>query len=89
MNNIDSQEVLMPLVATKKLWDMSGRYDSVGSELLRFKDRTGTDMVLSMTHEEAVVFTLLNDAKSYQKYPFLYIKYRLNLEMKQEAEAVL
>ena len=39
MNNIDSQEILMPLVATKKLWDMSGRYDSVGSELLRFKDR--------------------------------------------------
>jgi prolyl-tRNA synthetase len=70
MNNIDSQEILMPLVATKKLWDMSGRYDSVGSELLRFKDRTGSDMVLSMTHEEATVFSLVNEASSYQKYPF-------------------
>lgn len=70
MNNIGSQEILMPLVATKKLWDMSGRYDSVGSELLRFKDRTGSDMVLSMTHEEATVFSLLNEASSYQKYPF-------------------
>ena len=70
MENIDSQEILMPLVATKKLWDMSGRYDSVGSELLRFKDRNDAEMVLSMTHEEATVFSLLNEAKSYQKYPF-------------------
>mgnify|MGYP000322022862 FL=1 len=68
MNNIDAQEILMPLVATKKLWDMSGRYDSVGSELLRFKDRNDTEMVLSMTHEEATVFTMLNEGKSYQKY---------------------
>ncbi len=85
MNNIDSQEVLMPLVATKKLWDMSGRYDSVGSELLRFKDRTGTDMVLSMTHEEAVVFTLLNDAKSYQKYPFSV--YQIQTKFRDEARS--
>lgn len=85
MNNIDSQEVLMPLVATKKLWDMSGRYDSVGSELLRFKDRTGTDMVLSMTHEESVVFTLLNDAKSYQKYPFSV--YQIQTKFRDEARS--
>lgn len=70
MENIGSQEVLMPVVATKKLWDMAGRYDSVGSELLRFEDRNKAKMVLSMTHEEAVVFSLLNDATSYQKYPF-------------------
>lgn len=70
MENIGSQEILMPVVATKKLWDMAGRYDSVGSELLRFEDRNKAKMVLSMTHEEAVVFSLLNDATSYQKYPF-------------------
>lgn len=70
MEKIGSQEMLMPVVATKKLWDMSGRYDSVGSELLRFEDRNNAKMVLSMTHEEAVVFSLLNDATSYQKYPF-------------------
>lgn len=85
MNNIDSQEIFMPLVATKKLWDMSGRYESVGSELLRFKDRTGTDMVLSMTHEEAVVFSLLNDAKSYQKYPFSV--YQIQTKFRDEARS--
>ncbi len=83
MNKIDSQEILMPLVATKKLWDMSGRYDSVGSELLRFKDRTGTDMVLSMTHEEATVFTALNEATSYQKYPFSV--YQIQTKFRDEA----
>lgn len=83
MNNIDSQEILMPLVATKKLWDTCGRYDSVGSELLRFKDRTGTEMVLSMTHEEATVFSVLNDAKSYQKYPFSV--YQIQTKFRDEA----
>ena len=56
MNALGAQEILMPLVATKTLWDMSNRYNTVGSELLRFKDRNGNDMVLSMTHEEATVF---------------------------------
>lgn len=83
MNAIDAQEILMPLVATKKLWDMSGRYDSVGSELLRFKDRTGSDMVLSMTHEEATVFSLLNEASSYQKYPFSV--YQIQTKFRDEA----
>ena len=83
MNAIGAQEILMPLVATKKLWDMSGRYESVGSELLRFKDRTGTDMVLSMTHEEATVFSLLNEASSYQKYPFSV--YQIQTKFRDEA----
>lgn len=83
MNNIGAQEILMPLVATKKLWNMSGRYESVGSELLRFKDRTGADMVLSMTHEEATVFSLLNEASSYQKYPFSV--YQIQTKFRDEA----
>ena len=83
MENIDAQEILMPLVATKKLWDMSGRYESVGSELLRFKDRNNTDMVLSMTHEEATVFSLLNEASSYQKYPVAV--YQIQTKFRDEA----
>lgn len=83
MNAIDSQEILMPLVATKKLWDMCGRYDSVGSELLRFKDRNDAEMVLSMTHEEATVFSVLTEGKSYQKYPFAV--YQLQTKFRDEA----
>lgn len=83
MNNIGAQEILMPLVATKKLWDMSGRYSSVGSELLRFKDRNDAEMVLSMTHEESTVFSLLNEGKSYQKYPFSV--YQIQTKFRDEA----
>lgn len=85
MNKIGSQEVIMPVVATKKLWDMSNRYDSIGSELLRFKDRTGTDMVLSMTHEEAAVFSTLTEGKSYQKYPFAI--YQIQTKFRDEARS--
>ncbi|MEG2348227.1 MAG: proline--tRNA ligase [Clostridia bacterium] len=83
MNALGAQEILMPLVATKKLWDMSGRYDTIGSELLKFEDRNNTKMVLSMTHEEATVFTAMNEATSYQKYPFCV--YQIQTKFRDEA----
>lgn len=85
MNAIDALEVQMPVVATKKLWDSAKRYDAIGSELLRFKDRTGSDMVLSMTHEEAAVFSVLNEASSYAKYPFSI--YQIQTKFRDEARS--
>ncbi len=85
MNKVGAQEMQMPVVATKKLWDSAKRYDSIGSELLRFKDRTGTDMVLSMTHEEAAVFSVLNEASSYTKYPFSI--YQIQTKFRDEARS--
>lgn len=85
MNGIGAQEMLMPVVATRKLWDMAKRYDTIGSELLRFKDRTGADMVLSMTHEEAAVFSVLNEATSYAKYPFSI--YQIQTKFRDEARS--
>ena len=55
MNRIDGQEVLFPVAMPADIWRKSGRFDAIGSELLRFKDRSGADMVLGMTHEEASV----------------------------------
>lgn len=85
MNAVGGQEILMPVVATKKLWDSAKRYESIGSELLRFKDRTGTEMVLSMTHEEAAVFSVLNEAASYTKYPFSI--YQIQTKFRDEARS--
>jgi len=85
MNAIDAQEIQMPVVATKKLWDSAKRYESIGSELLRFKDRTGAEMVLSMTHEEAAVFSVLNEAASYTKYPFSV--YQIQTKFRDEARS--
>jgi prolyl-tRNA synthetase len=71
MNKIEGQEVLLPVVLPRELWEESGRWDSVGSELLRFTDRTGKDMLLGMTHEEAVVHLARNEVSSYKNFPFM------------------
>ena len=55
MERVDCQEVMFPVVLPASLWEESGRYESVGDELLRFSDRGGSPMVLGMTHEEAAV----------------------------------
>ena len=60
MDRIDGQEVLFPVTMPATLWQASGRWESVGKELLRFKDRSGADMVLGMTHEEAAVHMAMN-----------------------------
>ena len=60
MDALGGQEVLFPVVMPRELWEMSGRYDSIQEELLRFKDRTGHDMLLGMTHEEAAVHMAMN-----------------------------
>jgi prolyl-tRNA synthetase len=70
MNRVGGQEVLMPVVLPRELWEESGRYGSVGSELLRFKDRGNKDFVLGMTHEEAAVHLARSEAFSYKQFPF-------------------
>lgn len=82
MNRIDGQEVLLPVVLPAELWKESGRFDSVGSELLRMKDRTGHDMLLGMTHEEAAVHLARNEATSYSKYPFMI--YQIQTKFRDE-----
>ncbi len=82
MNAINGQEVLMPVAQPRELWDESGRYESVGPELMRFKDRTGHDMVLAMTHEEAALHLARNEAGSYRSYPFML--YQIQTKFRDE-----
>ena len=83
MDAIDGQEVLFPVALPASLWDESGRYESVGSELLRFRDRNGSKMVLGMTHEEAAVQLVRDYAKSYNNYPFMI--YQIQTKFRDEA----
>ena len=55
MDAIDGQEVLFPVTMPGSLWEESGRYESVGSELLRFTDRNHSQMILGMTHELSLI----------------------------------
>lgn len=82
MDRIGGQEVLMPLVQPRELWDESGRYESVGHEMVRFKDRTGHDMVLAMTHEEGVVHLVRNEINSHAQLPFMV--YQIQTKFRDE-----
>ena len=83
MDKIDGQEVQFPVVMPASLWDESGRYDSIGDELLRFTDRNNAKMVLGMTHEEAAVHLVREYAQSYTKYPFMI--YQIPTKFRDEA----
>lgn len=83
MDAIDGQEVLFPVVIPADLWEESGRYESVGNELLRFKDRNHSKLVLGMTHEEAAVHLVREYAQTYTKYPFMI--YQLQRKFRDEA----
>ena len=82
MNKLDGQEVKFPVVMPKELWEMSGRYFSIGKEMARFKDRADHDMVLGMTHEEAAVHFAKNTVDSYQKLPFMI--YQIQTKFRDE-----
>lgn len=83
MDAADSQEVLFPVVLPGSLWEESGRFQSVGDELLRFKDRNDTSMVLGMTHEEAAVQLVREYGNTYARYPFSI--YQIQTKFRDEA----
>lgn len=83
MDAIDGQEVQFPVVMPASMWQETGRYESIGSELLRFNDRNNIPMVLGMTHEEAAVQLVRDSAKSYTKYPFMI--YQIQTKFRDEA----
>ena len=85
MDKVDGQEVMMPVVMPRELWDESNRWDSVGPELLRFKDRTGHDMLLGMTHEEACTALARTEVTSYREYPFML--YQIQTKYRDEARS--
>ncbi len=83
MEAIGGQEVLLPVVMPASLWEESGRYSSVGNELLRFEDRSNSPLVLGMTHEEAAVQLVREYGQSYAKYPFMI--YQIQTKFRDEA----
>lgn len=83
MDKIDGQEVQFPVVMPASLWQESGRYESIGKELIRFSDRSGSPLVLGMTHEEAAVQLVREYGQSYSRYPFMI--YQIQTKFRDEA----
>ncbi|MCD8377253.1 MAG: proline--tRNA ligase [Candidatus Gastranaerophilales bacterium] len=69
MDRAGAQELLMPFVQPKELWQESGRWDVYGRELMRLKDRHDREMCLGPTHEEIITSVARDGLKSYKQLP--------------------
>jgi prolyl-tRNA synthetase len=72
---IGGQEMLMPVLHPASLWQKTGRYGI--DELFKLQDRKGADMVLAMTHEEAVTFHVANLVRSYKELPLILYHFQV------------
>ena len=89
MDKIEGQEVDLPLVQPAELWMESGRYAAIGAELLRFRDRAEHDMVLAMTHEEAITDLARYMLSSYKQLPFMIWQFKLKFRDEPRARGGL
>jgi prolyl-tRNA synthetase len=71
MNAIGGQELTMPVVHPAEVWQKTGRWHAIGSEMGRFKDKHNRDMALAMTHEEVVADLTRKEIQSYRQLPQL------------------
>jgi prolyl-tRNA synthetase len=71
INAIGGQEITMPVVHPAKIWKDTKRWYQIGSEMARFKDKSGRDMVLALTHEEVVADLVRREVSSYRQLPML------------------
>ncbi len=71
MDAIGGQEMAMPVVHPAEVWQKTGRWYAIGSEMGRFKDKNDRDMVLAMTHEEVVADLVHKEIQSYRQLPQL------------------
>src|SRR5450756_1960649 len=83
MDGIGCQEMLMPVLQPAEIWQESGRWEAIGGELFRLKDRKGADMALAMTHEEVVTWLAAREVHSYKQLPQLW--YHIQTKARDEA----
>lgn len=69
MNAIGGIEILAPALASKDIWEATGRWEDFGSDMFKFKDRKNRDLCLAPTHEEIIATLVKNDFKSYRDLP--------------------
>ncbi len=79
MNAIGGQEVTMPVLHPAEVWQQTGRWDTIGDEMFRLKDRGGRDMCLAMTHEEVMTWLAAHDLRSYRDLPQIWYQFQTKL----------
>ena len=83
MNRVGGQEFYLPALHPAEVWQESGRWDAIGDEMFRLKDRKGTDMCLGMTHEEVFTTIARNEIRSYKQLPQVW--YQIQIKFRDEA----
>lgn len=82
MSRAEGQEVLLPVVQPASLWKQSGRYEKIDASMARWQDRNTQDMVLAMTHEEAVTDLIRHFVNSYRQLPIMV--YQIQTKFRDE-----
>ncbi len=77
MNAIGGQEITMPVLQPAEIWRDSGRWDAIGDEMFRLRDRYGRDMCLGMTHEEVVAWLAAHEGAYRRIFDRCGIKYHV------------
>ncbi len=83
MNAIGGQEISMPVLHPADIWQESGRWDAIGDEMFRLKDRNGRDLCLGMTHEEVIAWLAAREIRSYRDLPQIW--YQIQTKERDEA----
>jgi prolyl-tRNA synthetase len=88
MNKIGAQEILMPVMHPAEVWQRSGRWEVMGDEMFRLRDRKGALLALGMTHEE-IIATLAEELSSYKELPQLWYQFQTKLRDEPRPKAGL
>ena len=75
LSAIGAQEFILPTMHPAEIWHRSGRWDVMGEEMFRLKDRKGADLALGMTHEE-IFTTLAQELRSYRDLPQIWYQFQ-------------
>lgn len=82
LNRSGAQEVLMPVVQPAELWQETGRWQKMGPEMLRLKDRHARDFCLGPTHEEVITDLFRREIRSYRQLPVNF--YQIQTKFRDE-----
>jgi prolyl-tRNA synthetase len=75
MDRIGAQEFVLPAMHPAEIWKRSGRWEVMGEEMFRLRDRKGSDFALGMTHEE-IFATLAQELRSYRELPQMWYQFQ-------------
>src|ERR1043165_9006336 len=83
MSAIGGQEFFLPALHPAEIWQEAGRWQAIGDEMFRLKDRKGADMALGMTHEEVFTTIARSELRSYKQLPQVW--YQIQIKFRDEA----